>query len=107
MTEVDLPLAFPLYLLAATDGSAYLTAELSPGSIGLLVFRGRGIAVGFARDNGIGNVDLATIASAAVAVEAFDEAAQRGVTHVAVDPSAGKKFLAFPIRDFARRLTGL
>ena len=47
MAEVDLPLALPIHLLAELGEGSYLSAELSPGSVALLLFRDRGLAERF------------------------------------------------------------
>ena len=107
MTEIDLPLAFPLFLLAAPGGTACLTAELSPGSIGLFAFTGRAAAERFARNCAIEAMLPIALSSAADAAAAFSAAAGSGATHVAMDAVAGKGFATFPIRDFAGRLAAL
>ena len=53
MAEVDLPLAFPLHLLVVPGAGSYLSAELSPGSVALLLTRDRRLAERFATANGI------------------------------------------------------
>jgi len=107
VTEIDLPLDFPLYLLAAPGGTDCLTAELTHGSIGLFAFTGRDAAERFARDSAIGAVVPIALGSAADAAAAFSAAAGSGATHVAMDAVAGQGIATFPIRDYAERLAKL
>ena len=100
----DLPLAFPLHLLVVPGAGSYLSAELSPGSVALLLFRDRRFGERFATANGIEAVRIVGIDSTRVAAEALAAAADGGVTDIAVDPAADAKFLTFPIREFAERL---
>ena len=107
---VDCPFDFPIFVLEiALDGSppAYLTAELSAVSIGLFLFTRRELAEQFAVANGIDSVRTASLPSAADAAQAFQVAAENGITDVAIDAVADGRFVTFPIREFAERLAKL
>ena len=106
--SVGLPFSFPVFVLeTALDGTppAYLTAELTPDSLGLFLFTGREFAERFATANGFaGRVRPAALSSAAEAAAAFGIAAENGIASVAIDAVADAPFLTFPVREFADRL---